>query len=65
MNIFNLLFKKNFFDIIISNGVLSPLTKLAFKKIVKLLKKNGIIIIGLYHKYGRFFTKIKQKLAPF
>ena len=67
MNIFNLLFKKNFFDIIISNGVLhhthSP--KLAFKKIVKLLKKNGIIIVGLYHKYGRFFTKIKQKLAPF
>ena len=30
---------------------------------VKVLQPGGIIIIGLYHKYGRFFTRFKQKLA--
>ena len=26
------------------------------------LKKDGYIVIGLYHKYGRIFTKIRQFL---
>ena len=30
---------------------------------MQVLKPNGIIVIGLYHKYGRTFTRIKQKLA--
>ncbi len=30
---------------------------------VKVLQPGGIIIIGLYHKYGRLFTRFKQKLA--
>ena len=36
--------------------------KEAFKKLVKVLKPGGIIVIGLYHKYGRT-TRIKQLLA--
>jgi len=64
MNIFNLCFKKNFFDIVISNGVLHHThnPELAFNKLVGVLKKDGLIVIGLYHKYGRLVTKIRQKL---
>jgi ubiquinone/menaquinone biosynthesis C-methylase UbiE len=64
MNIFNLCFKNNFFDVIISNGVLhhTHTPELAFNKLVKVLKKDGLIVIGLYHKYGRLVTKLRQKL---
>ena len=67
MNIFNLFFEKNTFDIIISNGVLHHTydPKLAFAKLVKVLKPGGIIIIGLYHKYGRIVQKLRQKLIKF
>lgn len=65
MDVFNLKFKKNCFDYIISNGVLHHTKdpKEAFKCLVKVLKPEGIIVIGLYHKYGRTLTRIKQKLA--
>jgi SAM-dependent methyltransferase len=64
MNIFNLCFPKNYFDVIISNGVLHHThnPKFAFKKLSECLKPNGIIIIGLYHKYGRIMQNIRQKL---
>ena len=64
MNIFNLCFPKNYFDIIISNGVLHHTydAKLAFKKLSEHLKPGGIIIIGLYHKYGRIVQNIRQFL---
>ena len=64
MSLFNLCFKKDFFDVIISNGVLHHTNnpKLAFMELTKHLKKDGYIIIGLYHKYGRVFTKIRQLL---
>jgi len=67
MNVFNLMFKENFFDVIISNGVLhhTKNPKLAYKNLLKCLKKNGYIIIGLYHKYGRIFTNLKQIIAPY
>jgi len=63
MNIFNLFFEENSFDVIISNGVLHHTydPKLAFSKLVKVLKPGGIIIIGLYHRYGRILQKIRQK----
>ena len=49
MDTFNILFKENIFDIIISNGVLHHTkdAKLAFKNILKYLKPNGYVIIGL------------------
>ncbi len=64
MNIFKLFFEDNTFDIIISNGVLHHTynPKLAFSKLVKVLKPGGIIIIGLYHRYGRIIQKIRQNL---
>ena len=64
MNIFNLFFEENSFDVIISNGVLHHTydPKLAFSKLAKVLKPGGIIIIGLYHKYRRIAQKIRQKL---
>ncbi len=65
MDVFDLKFKENIFDCTISNGVLHHTkdAKAAFKKLVQVTKPGGFIIIGLYHKYGRFFTRIKQKLA--
>ena len=64
MSIFNLFFKKEFFDVIISNGVLHHTSnpELEFVELTKYLKKNGYIVIGLYHRYGRVFTKIRQFL---
>ena len=64
MNIFKLFFEENTFDIVISNGVLHHTynPKLAFSKLVKVLKPGGIIVIGLYHKYGRTIQKIRQGL---
>jgi ubiquinone/menaquinone biosynthesis C-methylase UbiE len=64
MNIFKLFFQKNYFDVIISNGVLHHTrnAELAFGELVKYLKKDGLIIIGLYHKYGRFIHNIRQKV---
>ena len=67
MSLFNLFFKEEFFDTIISNGVLhhTENPKLAFIELTKYLKKEGYIIIGLYHKYGRIFTKIRQFIIKF
>ena len=64
MNIFKLFFKENTFDVIISNGVLHHTynPKLAFSKLVRVLKPEGIIVIGLYHRYGRIIQKIRQSL---
>ena len=64
MNIFNLFFENEFFDTIISNGVLHHThnPELAFEKLCVKLKKNGYIIIGLYHKYGRLIQNFRQFL---
>ena len=63
-SIFKLFFKENTFDVIISNGVLHHTynPKLAFSKLVRVLKPRGIIVIGLYHRYGRIIQKIRQSL---
>jgi SAM-dependent methyltransferase len=64
MNIFNMQFKDEVFDYVISNGVLHHTynTEIAFRNILKPLKKKGYIVIGLYHKYGRLYTNLRQKL---
>ncbi|AIQ94749.1 class I SAM-dependent methyltransferase [Prochlorococcus sp. MIT 0604] len=65
MDVFDLKFKKDFFDFTISNGVLHHTkdARKAFRNLVTVTKPGGIIAIGLYHKYGRFFTKVKQRIA--
>ena len=54
-DIFNHRFNDSIFDVVISNGVLHH-TKdpyLAFQEIIKTLKKDGYIVLGLYNYYGR------------
>ena len=65
MDVFDLKFKKNTFDFTVSNGVLHHTkdARKAFRCLVDVTKPGGLIAIGLYHKYGRFFTKVKQKIA--
>ena len=65
MDVFDLIFKKNTFDFTISNGVLHHTkdARKAFKCLVDVTKPGGLIAIGLYHKYGRLFTRFKQKIA--
>lgn len=56
--------KKEFFDFIWCNGVLHHTTDplKGFANCLQALKKDGLIMLGLYNKYGRFFTNIKQIL---
>ncbi len=62
MNIFNLCFPNNYFDVIISNGVLHHTynAEFAFNKLSEKLKPGGIIVIGLYHKFGRIVQNFRQ-----
>jgi 2-polyprenyl-3-methyl-5-hydroxy-6-metoxy-1,4-benzoquinol methylase len=62
MNLFRPAFKPQSFDLVISNGVLHHTSDpfLAFKSISTLVKPNGYILVGLYHKYGRLATDIRR-----
>jgi SAM-dependent methyltransferase len=64
MNLFRPAWKHQVFDLVISNGVLhhtaDPLG--AFQSISRLVKPNGIIIIGLYNKIGRLTTDFRRFL---
>ena len=62
-DIFDKVFKKEIFDVIISNGVLHHTKNpyLAFKNIAETLKRDGYVILGLYNSYGR----IKNYLFKF
>ena len=62
MNLFKPCFSENTFDAVISNGCLHHTSdpKKAFSSVSKLVKKGGLIVIGLYHKNGRLFTNFRQ-----
>ncbi|MBF0540028.1 MAG: methyltransferase domain-containing protein [Nitrospirae bacterium] len=62
MNLFYPAVKEKSFDVVISNGVLHHTSDpfLGFKTISTLVKPGGHILIGLYHKYGRIYTNIRQ-----
>ncbi len=62
MNLFRPSFKPQSFDLVISNGVLHHTSDpfLAFNSISNLVKPNGYILIGLYHKYGRLATDLRR-----
>ena len=63
-DIFDDHFSDNYFDIILCNGVLHHTkdTFAAMKKIIRSLKKDGILLVGLYNKYGRLRTFIRKYL---
>jgi len=62
MNLFKPCFKPESFDLVISNGVLHHTSDpfLAFKSIATLVRPNGYILIGLYHKSGRLITDLRR-----
>jgi len=62
MNLFKPCFKPESFDLVIANGVLHHTSDpfLAFKSITALVKSNGYILIGLYHKSGRLITDLRR-----
>ena len=64
MDLKNINMKENEFDLIHCSGVLHHIEnpKPIFIKLCKLLKKNGVFIIGLYHPWGRFSTHVRQKI---
>ena len=66
-DIFDDVFKDNFFDFIWCNGVLhhtkNPYD--GFKILIKSLKKEGYILVGLYNRYGRIRTIIRQFIYKF
>jgi SAM-dependent methyltransferase len=64
MNLFLPCFKPQSFDLVISNGVLHHTSDpfLAFQSIANLVKPNGYILIGLYHKYGRLATDLRRRI---
>jgi len=61
-DIFDEVLKENVFDFVWCNGVLhhtkDPYN--AFQIILKTVKKDGYIIIGLYNKFGRIRTKVRN-----
>ena len=64
-DIFDDVLADNYFDFIWCNGVLHH-TKdpyLAFTTLIKSLKKNGYVLIGLYNKIGRFRTLFRKYLS--
>ncbi|MDA7583427.1 class I SAM-dependent methyltransferase [bacterium] len=66
-DIFDDVLSNNFFDYIWCNGVLHH-TKdpyAAFEILIKFLKKNGYILIGLYNKFGRIRTIFRRYIYKF
>ncbi len=63
-NIFDDIFKHEIFDYILCNGVLHHTgnTVKAFEQIIKYLKKDGYIVLGLYNKLGRIRTNVRRFL---
>lgn len=65
MDVLDLKFPENFFDLTICNGVLHH-TKdpvLGFEKLVRVTKPGGKIIIVVYNKYGSLPRRVLGKIA--
>lgn len=64
MNLFRPIFKPESFHLVVSNGVLHHTCDPygGFRSILKLVKRGGFIIIGLYHYYGRIPTDIRRTI---
>lgn len=62
MNLFKPIFKDESFPLVICNGVLHHTSNpfAGFQSISKLVKKGGMIIVGLYNKYGRIITDVRR-----
>jgi SAM-dependent methyltransferase len=67
MNIFDLALKDASFDVVISHGVLHHTfdPRRAFRHIVGKLKPGGIVVVGLYNRFGRTPTWLRSKVIRF
>src|SRR5262245_34768420 len=67
MNLFRPIFKRDSFDLVVSNGVLHHTSDpfRAFQSIATLVKPNGYLLIGLYHRYGRLITDFRRQVFRF
>lgn len=64
MNLFRPAFKKESVDLVISNGVLHHTADPfgAFRSIGEMVRPNGYIMVGLYHRYGRLITDFRRQV---
>ena len=64
MDLRNIDITENNFDMLICSGVLHHIKnpRPIFNDLCKLVKKNGIIIIGFYHPWGRLSTHLRQRI---
>ncbi|PIR57161.1 MAG: hypothetical protein COU72_02430 [Parcubacteria group bacterium CG10_big_fil_rev_8_21_14_0_10_41_35] len=64
MNIFAPIFKPESFDVVICTGVLhhTPDPKAGFMSLSRLAKPGGLIIIGLYHRWGRVINRLRRRI---
>lgn len=67
MNLFRPAFRQDSFDLVICNGVLHHTSDpfLGFETILGLVKPGGVVIIGLYNRFGRLPTDFKRLLFKF
>ena len=67
MNLFRPIFIPESFDFVICIGVLHHTNDpfLGFQSILRLLKKDGFIIVGLYNSYGRIPADIRRFIFKF
>jgi 2-polyprenyl-3-methyl-5-hydroxy-6-metoxy-1,4-benzoquinol methylase/uncharacterized protein YbaR (Trm112 family) len=64
MNLFRPCFRPQTFDVVLSNGVLHHTSDpfLAFTSLCSLVKPEGHVLVGLYHRYGRIWTDVRRVL---
>jgi len=64
MNLFRPCFRGEVFDALVCNGVLhhtsDPLG--GFQSLARLVKLNGVIVVGLYNRFGRLTTDLRRFL---
>jgi len=64
MNVFDLAVRDDFFDVVISHGVLHHTfdARKAFACIARKVKPGGIVMVGLYNSYARIPTWLRSKV---
>ena len=62
MNLFRPCFQKEAFDVVICSGVLhhTAQPREGFHSILRLLRPGGVVIVGLYNKWGRLMTDFRR-----
>lgn len=64
MNLFRPIFRKEMFDLVISNGVLHHTSDPfgGFRSMASLVRRGGYIVVGLYNTYGRLMTDLRRAI---